>query len=139
MSTASRHWLIAKHTGVRIAGGQTVLSTGRVAHSCPIGRPPDEDGSERLMAARLPIHVIAGEVKVCRHGFLRSIVETLEQHPKRKSARAVEMFEFRPTRRPSFPTGQRRPESRLGLEQHRVRIDADLVDEAASAWCLDGW
>ena len=79
------------------------------------------------MAAHLPIHVIAGEVKVCRHGFLRSIVETLEQHPKRNSARAVEMFEFRPTRRPSFPTGQRRPESRLGLEQHRVRHTHDRV------------
>ena len=132
-------WLIAKHTGVRIAGGQTVLSTGRVPHGCPIGRAPDEDSSERLMAAHLPIHVIAGEVKVCGHGFLRSVVETLEQHPKRNPARAVEVLEFRPTRRPSFPTGQRRPESRLGLEEHRVRIDADLVDEAASAWYLEGW
>jgi hypothetical protein len=33
-------WLIAKHAGVRIAGGQTVLSTGRVALCGPLRRPP---------------------------------------------------------------------------------------------------
>src|SRR5262245_35566444 len=31
----------------------------------PIGRSPD--GDERLMAAHLRLHVIAGEVKVCGH------------------------------------------------------------------------
>src|SRR5262245_60642556 len=90
------------------------------------------------MVAHQPIDVIAGEVKVCGHGRLRSVVETLQQYPKRNPARAVEVLEFRPTRGPSFPTGQRRPESRLGLGEHRARVDADLVDEAASARCLDG-
>jgi hypothetical protein len=41
-----------KLTGVRIAGGQASLSTGRVAHRRPIGRAPDDDGSERLMSLR---------------------------------------------------------------------------------------
>jgi len=80
-----------------------------------------------------------GEVKVCGHGRQRIVVETLHQHPKRNSGRAVEVLEFRPTRRPWFPTDQRRTERRLGLEEHRVRIDADLVDEAASPSCLGGW
>jgi hypothetical protein len=34
--------------------------------------------------AHQSIHVIAGEVEVCGHRFLRSVVETLNQHPSNR-------------------------------------------------------